>query len=79
MFHKNRKKIKRRKRVRIDLISNHYNLLKKTNALIKRMKIENTFYTFADVDSRLKVMNKKNGEESFFDNLENVDLFLSQT
>ena len=35
MFHKNRKKLKRGKRVGIDLKSNHYNLLKKTNAPIK--------------------------------------------
>ena len=34
MFPKNRKKLKRGKRVRIDLTSNRYNLLKKTNALI---------------------------------------------
>ena len=42
------------------------------------MKMENTVYTFADVNSRLKVVNKENGEEAFFDNLEEVDLFLSQ-
>ena len=79
MFYKNRKKLKGGKRVRIDLTSNRYNLLKKTNALIKRMKMENTVYTFADVNCRLKVVNKENGEEAFFDNLEEVDLFLSQT
>ena len=39
MFRKNRKKLKRGKRVRIDLTSNRYNLLKKTNALIKGMKM----------------------------------------
>ena len=79
MFYKNRKKLKQGKRVRIDLTSNRYNLLKKTNALIKRMKMENTVYTFADVNCRLKVVNKKNGEEALFDKLEEVDLFLSQT
>ena len=79
MFYKNRKKLKQGKRVRIDLTSNRYNLLKKANALIKRMKMENTVYTFADVNCRLKVVNKKNGEEAFFDKLEEVDLFLSQT
>ena len=78
MFYKNRKKLKQGKRVRIDLTRNRYNLLKKANALIKRMKMENTVYTFADVNCRLKVVNKKNGEEVFF-NLEEVDLFLSQT
>ena len=36
-------------------------------------------YTFADVNCRLKVVNMENGEEAFFDNLEEVDLFLSQT
>ena len=46
MFCKIWKKLKRRKRVRIDVTSNRYNLLKKkTEALIKRMKIENTVYT----------------------------------
>ena len=43
------------------------------------MNIENTVYTFVDVNCRLKVMNRKNGEEAFLDNLEEVDLFLSQT
>ena len=43
------------------------------------MKIENTVYTFADINCRLKVVNKENAEETFFDNLEEVDLFLSQT
>ena len=79
MFYKNRKKIKRGKRLRIDLTSNHYNLLKKTNALIKRMKTENTVYTFTDVNCRLNLVIKENGEETFFDNLEKVDLFLSET
>ena len=36
-------------------------------------------YTFADVNCRLKVVNTENGEEAFFDNLVEVDLFLSQT
>ena len=66
MFYKNRKKLKQGKHVRIDLISNHYNLLKKANALIKLMKMENTVYTFADINCRLKVVNKKNWEDLFF-------------
>ena len=41
--------------------------------------MESTVYTFADVNCRLKVVNKENWEEAFFDNLEEVDLFLSQT
>ena len=41
--------------------------------------MENTVHTFADVNCRVKVVNKGNGEESFFDTLEEVDLFLSQT
>ena len=41
--------------------------------------MENTVYTFPDINCRLKVMNKENGEETFFDNLEEVDLFLSHT
>ena len=45
---------------------------------MKRMKMENTVYTLADVNFRLKIVNKKNGEETFFCNLEGVDLFLSQ-
>ena len=51
----------------------------KAIALIKRMEMENTVYTFAGVNCRLKVMNKENGEEIFFDNLGEVNLFLSQT
>ena len=43
MFYKKRKKLKRENRVRIDLTSSRYNLLKKkTNALIKRREIEST-------------------------------------
>ena len=79
MFYKNWKKLKQGKPVRIDLTSNRYNLLKKANALIKHMNMENTVYTFADVNCRLNIVNKENGEEAFFDNLEKVDLFLSQT
>ena len=41
--------------------------------------MEDTVYTFVDVNCRLKVVNNENGEEPFFDNLEEVDLFLSQT
>ena len=52
---------------------------KKTNTLLKLMNMENTVYIFADANSRLKVVNKENGEETFFNNLEEVDLFLSQT
>ena len=51
----------------------------KTIALIKCMEMENTVYTFAGVNCRLKVVNKENGEEIFFDNLGEVNLFLSQT
>ena len=58
----------------IDLTSNRFNLLKKN-----KWKMENTVYTFAGVNCRLKVMNKENEEEAFFDNLEEVYLFLSQT
>ena len=50
----------------------------KKNALIKRVEMENTVYTFAGVNCRLKVVNKENGEEIFFDNLGEVNLFLSQ-
>ena len=50
MFYKNWKKLKQGKRVRIDLTSNRYNLLKTANALIKRMKMENTVYTFTIAD-----------------------------
>ena len=78
MFYKNRKKLKQGKRVRIDLTSFAIIFQKKANVLIKRMKMENTVYTFADVNCRLKVVNKENGEEAFFDNLEEVDLFLCQ-
>ena len=41
--------------------------------------MENIAHIFADVNCRLKVVSKENGEEAFFDNLEEVDLFLSQT
>ena len=80
MFCKIWKKLKRRKRVRIDVTSNRYNLLKKkTEALIKRMKIENTVYTSEEVNCRLKFMYNENMGEASFDNLEDVDLFLTQT
>ena len=41
--------------------------------------MESTVYTFPDVNYKLKVVNKENGEETFFDKLEEVDLFHSQT
>ena len=40
--------------------------------------MDNTVYTFADVNCRLKAVNKENEEETFLDNLEEVDLFFSQ-
>ena len=43
------------------------------------MNMEMAVYAFADISCRLKVLNKENGEEPFFDNLEEADLFLSQT
>ena len=48
MFYRNPKKLKRGKRVRINLTSNGYSLLEKSNALIKFMRMENTVYTYAD-------------------------------
>ena len=41
--------------------------------------MQNTVYAIADIDCRLSVVNKENGEDTFFDNLEEVDLFLTQT
>ena len=38
------------------------------------MKMENTIYTFADVNYKLKVVNEKNGKERLFDDLEKGDL-----
>ena len=72
MFYKNRKELKQGKRVRIDLTSNRF-------TLIKRLTMENTVYTSADLNFRLEAVNNENGEEAFFDKLEEVDLFLSQT
>ena len=43
------------------------------------MKMKKTVYKFADINCGLKLVNKENREETFFDNLEEVDLFLSQT
>ena len=43
------------------------------------MKMKNTVYTFAEINCWLKVVSKENGEVAFFDDLEEVDLFLSQT
>ena len=36
--------------------------------------MKKTVYTFVDINSRLKLGDKKNGEETIFDNLEEVDL-----
>ena len=43
------------------------------------MKMENYVHTFADINCRRKVVNKENGEETFFNNLEEVDLFLKHS
>ena len=72
-------KLNRGKRVLVNLTSNHYNLFFFLNALIKRMKMENYVHTFADINCRRKVVNKENGEETFFNNLEEVDLFVKHS
>ena len=77
MFYKNRKNLKD-KRVRIDLTKNRYNLLKQTNELIRNKKMDNVVYVFADLNCRLKLVNKEQEEELFFNNLEEVELSLSQ-
>ena len=41
--------------------------------------MENSVYPIADVNCRLKVVNKENGGETFFNNLDKVDLFVSQS
>ena len=41
--------------------------------------MENTVYIFSNVNCKLKLVNKENGEETFFNILEELDLFLSQT
>ena len=41
--------------------------------------MENTVSTFADVNCWIRAISKENGEEAFFDNLEEVDSFLSHS
>lgn len=41
--------------------------------------MEITVCAFADINCKLKVVNKENGEEPLFDNLEGIDFFLIQT
>ena len=41
--------------------------------------MENYVHTFADINCRRKVVNKENGEETFFNNLEEVDLFVKHS
>ena len=41
--------------------------------------MENSVYPIVDVNCRLEVVNKENGEEAFFNNLDKVDLFVSQS
>ena len=72
IFYKYMKKLRREKSVRIYLKNNWYiyNLLKETNALIKRMKMENTADIFSDLNCRLKAVKKGTREETFSDNLQ---------
>ena len=43
------------------------------------MQLDIAVCAFADINCKLKVVNKENGEEPLFNNLEEKNLFLSRT
>ena len=69
-------------KVRIDLTKKRYLLLKETRDLKKSRvnpKYANEVYAFADINCRIKIVDKSSKEQSFIVSLDDADLFLSQS
>ena len=77
LFYKNRNKLDKKIRVRVDLTKRRYNMLKETLNIIDEKNLSNT-YAFADINCRLKIVDKVSEEEIFFNTMEEAMCFLSQ-
>ena len=77
LFYKNRSKLDKKIRVRVDLTKRRYNMLKETLNIINENNLSNT-YAFADINCRLKIVDKVSEEEIFFNTIEEAMCFLSQ-
>ena len=79
-FYDNRRKLKNGKKVKIDLTKKNYQLLKETRVLIGNTKPDNVkedyLYVFADVNCRLKIVNKDSNESIFIGSIDDVQDFL---
>ena len=79
-FYKKRKKLKKGKKVKIDLTKKNYHILKEAREMINNTKpdnvVEDYLYAFADINYRLKIDNKDTGESSFITSIGDVQDFL---
>jgi len=78
-FYNNRKNLTNHKSVKIDLTKKRYQLLKDAQDLLSKTLleegIEDNIYVYADVNCRLKIVNKDMDESSFFESLDDVRNF----
>ena len=75
-YKNNRKNLTNHKSVKIDLTKKRYQLLKNAQDLLSKTLleegIEDNIYVYADVNCRLKIVNKDMDESSFFESLDDV-------
>ena len=71
MFYRAKNKLKRGKRVKVDLTKSRYDLLKKTNDHVK--EVHSIEFCYADVNCRLKVkFNDENQKDIFFSSFDDL-------
>ena len=75
-FYQKRKQIKNDIRLRIDLTKGNYNLLKEITAMIYENKLVDV-YVFADINCRIKVVDKSSDESCFVNSVEDFKNFIS--
>ena len=78
MFYRNRKKLKNNKRVKNDLTKRRYSLLKSAIDLLNEKELHDV-YVFADINCRLKIVDSSNNESTFFNSIDDVQNYLSQS
>ena len=78
-FYRKRKEVNGVSRIRVDLTKSNYNLLKKINELINERQLRKNVYAFADINCRIKVVDKSIDESLFVECLDDFESFLSQT
>ena len=76
-LYQKRNKLDKEIRVKLDLTKRRYNILKETSNMIDRKNLDST-YIYADINCRLKIVDKKSSESAFVNSIEEAMLFLSQ-